>query len=107
MPENIFSKVDFDFAAWNQKAVFTTSLLIFTGLAIIIYLGSLYFTIQAGFILREQGDSLDKMEKEVRLQEIQVSNFETTLASNPGYLSDMEKISFIRYIRTSSEVSYK
>ncbi|MDP3710626.1 MAG: hypothetical protein Q8R29_02775 [bacterium] len=109
LPQTIFDKIDFNFAFPNNKQgrVISTGFLIISVLAVVLYFGSLYFTFQTGFGLREQEILIDKLDREVKLQEVQASNMETALAGDLEVLSVMEKISSIRFIKTSSEVSYK
>ena len=109
LPRVAFGAVDlgFIFPNKNQNKILITGFFVIISLAVTAYLGSLYFIFQAGFVLREQEISLDKLDNEVKLKEVQASNLETTLAGDLEILKGMEKVSSVRYIKTSSEVSYK
>lgn len=83
------------------------SFLIICITATTIYLWSLYSVFQSGFTLREQEIFLDKLNRDIKLQEVKASNMETNLVKDSELMAGMEKVSSMRYIKTSSEVSYK
>lgn len=90
----------------DYRRLITRSLIVGIGISAAAYFAALYISFDAGFSIRESGNTLGDLKEEVSGLELSVRQEESGLAqTKEDILQSMERVSAIRYIPTDGSVA--
>lgn len=90
----------------DHRRFITRSLIVGIGISAAAYFAALYISFDAGFSIRESGNTLGDLKEEVSGLELSVRQEESGLAqTKEDILRSMERVSAIKYIPADASVA--